>query len=235
MPDPTDSTLATMAPIIGTIATVVTMLLTLYKIFITRPREKSAMHGEYADLVTARNDFWAALRKAYNYKRGKWPRSNAFPKTLDEFVRFAGPPPFVKEHFVAWVKANLVNPKSKYYETYPFHKKLWELASFAYPKDVNSLFDDPCMSAGDRLAFFMGTDGRAINAFDSNRAKLSYFWDKWMPVLKASYLTKHYDSSEWEIYLLVWLELALAYKVGQPGKGKIELFKLAQKFCSKKR
>ncbi len=181
----------------------------------TRKQLNAQMHQEYADMSDTRAWFWALLIDAYQHKRESWHELDLkFPEKLHDFALQVPPPP-VEGDVVEYVKDN-VPPSSLDQRPH----KMWELASFVYPQhgDIDHMFDDGRDYQPPRLPFH------------DYRGRLAWFWDKWRLVLKPGHITEHYDSAKQEVYLLVWLELALAQKIGQPGKGKRNLFRLAREF-----
>ena len=190
------------------------------------------MHKEYGDLSDTRTDFWQTMDAIYSVQRLTWAKPHVSPEKLHELVVNADPP-CIEGNVAEWVEKNLKDPESKYFHNKPFHKQLWKLASFVYPEKGDIFHGE------DRLKFSDDPRSPVIQIpnterFHAIRAELAWFWDKWTPLLKTRYITERYDSAKPEVYLLLWLELALALKIGQPGRGKIELRKLAGKFQSKR-
>jgi len=176
------------------------------------------MHKEYAELSEARMQFWETLGEAYTEKQKSWGASDGTcPEKLHDFSLDAVPPA---------VKGDVLEYANKKLQGYLYgrieRKRMWELASFVYPE-----------RGGVEEVMFQ--DGESSMSFFEDfhqqvRGKLAWFWDKWMLLLNAGHITKYYSSARQEIYLLVWLELSLAKKIGQPGTGKEGLFKLAREF-----
>ncbi len=233
MADPSNGsiTLSIIAIIVASMSAAASWFMAIYSAF-AKGKLKVEMHKDYADLATERIDFWGTLNTIYELKRRSWANSHAFPEKLHDFIISVDNPPHVKGDVASWVQDNLVDPKSKYFHKCPSHRRLWELASFIYPEQggIDIMFIDE-WDPSDMITTMPNLVPNR-DTFHSTRAKLAWFWDKWMLVLRTSYLTKHYDSAKPEVHLLVWLELALAHKIRQPGKGKTELLKFSRKFDS---
>jgi hypothetical protein len=84
---------------------------------------------------------------------------------------------------------------------------------------------------------------------DKMKRKLAFFWYKWANIYsqpfrpfifetlrdKFKILRDEYKGSNLnELLLLTWMELALAYKMGKPGKGKVEFLELSKDFWEKR-
>jgi len=234
MADPSGGsiTLPIIAIIIAALSFVVAALRTTaswYTAF-AKGKLKAEMHKEYGDLSRTRRSFWETLGAVYQYMLEESGNQDTLPEELYKLALRAHPP-HVKGDVAEWARNNL--PPGRFGRK-PFHKQIWKLASFVYPEegDVDNMF------SGKRSLPAIGRPGIEIpiphfSDFHFIRSDLAWFWDKWMPLIGTRYLANRYDSAKVEVYLLVWLELALAYKIGQPGKGKTELFKFAGKFHSK--
>ena len=240
MSDPPDAntTLSVTAIIISAVSALAACFTALYNAF-AKAKLKAEMHKEYGDMSRKRKEFWKSIEICYQRKVQDWRKYHSMREELYEFAIRIGPP-YVEGDVAKWARDELENPESDYFGRNASHKQMWELASYVYYPEKSNVEE---MFMGEHN--FRNENDSSTSLPDSKelhftRAELAWFWDKWAPLLKNplirkySYLTERYDSSKPELYLLAWLEVALAYKIGQPGKGKVELFKLAKKFYSKR-
>ncbi len=177
-----------------------------------RRADRLAVDREYAQLASARETFWTALRNAY----GRFRESRRdLPKDLDALISAAGTPP------------NLPRPSGRQLRTWANEnarnlgldqRALWKFCQAVYPpRDGKS---------GLVTDYTLVERARAV-AFHQARGDLARFWNAWVPAIGLRYMAKRFHSARLQVMVLSWLEAALVLWTQDDGQGKSNLFELA--------
>lgn len=107
---------------------------------------------------------------------------------------------------------------------------------------IDSNINNLCVSQTTLLlfAFYCLSNSK----MDEVRRKLAFFWYKWASISSKSFpkpfgfkelYERYNDSNHPELFLLTWLEIALAYRMGRSGRGKVEFLELSRYFWENRR
>jgi hypothetical protein len=183
-----------------------------------RERQEAAMKAEEGSTQAGHDQaiFWEALRSYYadTYRQKDNPD---FPESLEGLVEAAGAPPnTIDADLFAW-------PRLYEARLNVDQRRLWAFVRRVYPpRDAGQ--------PGDVWQYSAIKPGAAAEACHWARRNLAKYWDTWPPLVGYSFILDRFATKRHIIQLLAWLELALVQWTRMPGKGKQELFKLAERF-----
>lgn len=94
---------------------------------------------------------------------------------------------------------------------------MWKFVKAVYPPTP----------IGKRLEDGSIVDRDKFDEFHEARRKLAHFWNNNAKEMPVADMSEHVTSAEYDIILLIWLDIALKHSTEDSGKGKVGLYKLA--------
>ena len=183
----------------------------------TQQLSQAQMKTEDSELGENDALFWNITSKFYieNYRPKDDPD---FPETLESLVRAVGAPPHVTENLelIAW-------PSTYESKLNQDQRRIWNFVKQIYPSRKPE-------HSGEIWEYSNIKPVEEAKRFHYARRTLGKYWDKWPPLVGFDFIRERYTTKRDIIFLLAWLELALAQWTKMSGMHKQELFKLALRF-----
>jgi hypothetical protein len=183
----------------------------------TQLSDQARMKAADAELGSVIADFWNIANKYYiNVFRPK--RTSDFPDTLEGLIHAAGAPPNTTDGnpLITWPERTVHHLKQD-------QRRLWNFAGEVYPIR-------PPDATGDIWIYSNIRPEEDAKRFHDARRELAKHFDYWPPLVGYKFILERFGSRRGIVLLLPWLELALVRSMRQEGRGKQDLFKLANRF-----
>ena len=165
------------------------------------------------------SQFWIPIRDYYQEFRRT--AGVDVPEEIEELIGAAGPPPYTTDigaELRTWPARAIPKLTSD-------QRRMWQFVQRIYPPRHPD-------ASGDVWQHSALTPIELAKIFHDARRRLAQHFVEAVKKIGIRSIRERYASRQWYVYLLAWLEVALAQWTRQPGPGKQELYRLAENFGS---